>query len=55
MGAAPSVAPRIASLVPSVTELVCALGLGARLVARTGFCIHPAAELSTVPKVERRT
>ncbi len=51
MGAAPSVAPRIASLVPSVTELVCALGLGARLVARTGFCIHPAAELSTVPKV----
>jgi ABC-type Fe3+-hydroxamate transport system substrate-binding protein len=51
MGAAPNVAPRIASLVPSVTELVCALGLGARLVARTGFCIHPAAELSAVPKV----
>jgi ABC-type Fe3+-hydroxamate transport system substrate-binding protein len=37
--------------VPSVTELVCALGLGARLVARTGFCIHPSAELSAVPKV----
>jgi ABC-type Fe3+-hydroxamate transport system substrate-binding protein len=45
------VTPRIASLVPSVTELVCALGLGARLVARTGFCIHPSPELSAVPKV----
>lgn len=42
---------RIASLVPSVTELVCALGLGPRLVARTGFCIHPADELAAVPKV----
>ena len=34
--------PRIASLVPSLTELVFALGLGDRLVARTGFCIHPS-------------
>jgi ABC-type Fe3+-hydroxamate transport system substrate-binding protein len=51
MAAAASAPPRIASLVPSVTELVCALGLGTRLVARTGFCIHPAAELSAVPKV----
>lgn len=42
---------RIASLVPSVTELLVALGLGPCLVARTGFCIHPAAELSDVPKV----
>jgi ABC-type Fe3+-hydroxamate transport system substrate-binding protein len=42
---------RIASLVPSVTELVCALGLGPRLVARTGFCVHPADELAAVPKV----
>ena len=32
---------RIASLVPSLTELVFALGLGDRLVARTGFCVHP--------------
>jgi ABC-type Fe3+-hydroxamate transport system substrate-binding protein len=42
---------RVASLVPSVTELVCALGLGPRLVARTGFCVHPADELAAVPKV----
>ena len=42
---------RIASLVPSLTELVFALGLGARLVARTGFCIHPADGVATVAKV----
>ena len=42
---------RIASLVPSVTELLVALGLGPRLVARTGFCVHPAAALAAVPKV----
>ncbi len=42
---------RIASLVPSVTELLVALGLGPHLVARTGFCIHPAAALADVPKV----
>ncbi len=42
---------RIASLVPSLTELVAALGLGERLVARTGWCIHPAATVAGVPKV----
>jgi ABC-type Fe3+-hydroxamate transport system substrate-binding protein len=42
---------RIASLVPSVTELVVALGLGPHLVARTGFCIHPREVLAGVPKV----
>jgi ABC-type hemin transport system substrate-binding protein len=42
---------RIASLVPSATELLYALGLGHRLVARTGFCIHPASQVSAVPKV----
>ena len=42
---------RIASLVPSITELVCALGLAGQLVARTGFCIHPRATLDAVPKV----
>jgi hypothetical protein len=45
------VSVRIASLVPSLTELVVALGLGDRLVARTGWCIHPAAALAGVPKV----
>jgi hypothetical protein len=43
--------PRIASLVPSLTELVVELGLAPFLVARTGFCIHPAAALRTVPKI----
>lgn len=43
--------PRIASLVPSLTELVCALGLADRLVARTGWCIHPAEALANVAKV----
>jgi hypothetical protein len=42
---------RIASLVPSLTELVVALGLREALVARTGFCIHPAHALKDVPKV----
>jgi hypothetical protein len=43
--------PRIASLVPSLTELLFALGLGARLVARTGFCVRPADAVREVPKV----
>ena len=44
-------APRIASLVPSLTELVFALGLGEWLVARTGFCVHPAQEVASIAKV----
>ena len=43
--------PRIASLVPSATETLVALGLAPRLVARTGFCIHPAEVVKDVPKV----
>ncbi|MCG5259398.1 cobalamin-binding protein [Cupriavidus gilardii] len=42
---------RIASLVPSVTELLFSLGLGGQLVARTGFCIHPEPQVRTVAKV----
>ena len=42
---------RIACLVPSITELVCALGLGGRLVARTRYCIHPAEPLQAVAAV----
>ena len=42
---------RIVSLVPSVTELLFALGIGDRLVGRTGFCIHPKDNIKTVPKV----
>lgn len=36
---------------PSITELVVALGLGGYLVARTGFCIHPARFVQHIPKV----
>ncbi len=43
--------PRIASLVPSATETLVALGLAPWLVARTGFCIHPAEAVRDVPKV----
>ncbi|HNU82453.1 MAG TPA: helical backbone metal receptor [Thermoanaerobaculia bacterium] len=42
---------RIVSLVPSLTELVCDLGLAAHLVGRTGFCIHPRAAVATIPKM----
>jgi len=42
---------RIVSLVPSITELVCDLGLAGQLVGRTGFCIHPRERLKAIPKV----
>ncbi|HQA34203.1 MAG TPA: helical backbone metal receptor [Casimicrobium huifangae] len=42
---------RIACLVPSITETLFALGLGDRVVARTGFCIHPEEGVREVPKV----
>lgn len=42
---------RIVSLVPSVTELVCDLGLATDLVGRTGFCVHPRTTLKPIPKV----
>ena len=44
-------APRIASLVPSLTELLFALRLGECVVARTGFCVHPKPEVARVPKI----
>ena len=43
--------PRIVSLVPSITELVCDLGLADALVGRTGFCIHPRAMVRRIPKI----
>lgn len=42
---------RIVCLVPSITELLCDLGLGKWLVGRTGFCIHPKEFLLTIPKI----
>lgn len=48
---APAPGARIVSLVPSITELLCDLGLASRLVGRTGFCIHPRETLAAIPKV----
>ena len=42
---------RIVSLVPSITELLCDLGLAAQLVGRTGFCVHPRELVRRIPKV----
>ncbi len=42
---------RIVSLCPSQTETLIALGLGGRVVGRTRYCIHPAAELSRMTEV----
>ncbi len=46
-----AVAPRIASLVPSLTELLFELGLADHVVARTGFCVHPKGAVARVPKI----
>jgi hypothetical protein len=40
---------RIVCLVPSITELLCDLGLSEQLVGRTDFCIHPRETVRTVP------
>lgn len=42
---------RIVSLVPSITELLCDLGLTRQVVGRTGFCIHPAEVVASIPKI----
>jgi hypothetical protein len=48
---APRSQARIVSLVPSITELLFDLGLGAQVVGRTGFCVHPKHLVRRVPKV----
>ncbi|MCE3606020.1 helical backbone metal receptor [Massilia sp. P8910] len=47
----PDPAARIVSLVPSITELLCDLGLAGQIVGRTGFCIHPAAQVGAIAKI----
>jgi ABC-type Fe3+-hydroxamate transport system substrate-binding protein len=42
---------RIVSLVPSLTESLCALGLGDRIVGVTEWCVHPADAVARIPKV----
>ena len=44
-------APRIVSLVPSITELLFDLGLGPFVAGRTTFCVHPRAAVGSVPRV----
>lgn len=40
--------PRVVSLVPSITELLFALGAGERVVGRTRFCTEPADRVPAV-------
>lgn len=42
---------RIVSLCPSVTELICDLGLAADLVGISRYCVHPAAVVEKIEKV----
>ncbi|HYN69725.1 MAG TPA: cobalamin-binding protein [Candidatus Eisenbacteria bacterium] len=44
-------AERIVSLLPSATEIVCALGLADRLVAVTHECDYPADEIKGLPRI----
>src|SRR6476661_3598969 len=50
-GSAMAPEPRIVCLVPSITELLCDMGLAESLVGRTGFCIHPWETVRRIPKV----
>jgi ABC-type Fe3+-hydroxamate transport system substrate-binding protein len=42
---------RIVSLVPSLTELLFDLGLGAQVAGRTRYCVHPRPAVESVPAV----
>ncbi|MEM8535555.1 MAG: helical backbone metal receptor [Chloroflexota bacterium] len=42
---------RIVSLVPSLTEYLCAVGAADRLVGITDFCTEPAEVVANIPKV----
>lgn len=42
---------RVVSLLPSTTESLFELGLGASLVAVTDYCIHPEDQLADVPRI----
>lgn len=42
---------RIVSLVPSITELLFAMGLAKQLVGRTHYCIHPQPAVAAIPSV----
>ena len=42
---------RIVSLVPSLTEALFELGLGEKVVGVTDYCVHPAREVASRPKL----
>lgn len=42
---------RIVSLVPSLTEWLFSIGVGARVVGVTDYCLEPAQKLATLPRV----
>ena len=42
---------RIVSLVPSITELLCALGRADRVIGRTTFCVHPEERVASMARV----
>jgi ABC-type Fe3+-hydroxamate transport system substrate-binding protein len=42
---------RVVSLVPSITESLFDLGFGKSVVGITDFCIHPAYELTLLPRI----
>ena len=42
---------RVVSLVPSVTESLFVLGLGQYIVGITDYCVHPADNVKSIPKV----
>ena len=46
-----AVAPRMVSLVPSLTEALFELSLGDRVVGVTDWCVHPARAVADVPRV----
>lgn len=42
---------RVVSLVPSLTEALCWLGLGHHLIGVSDWCVHPAAAVAKLPKL----